>query len=77
LTCAAPCVPPDLAQRLAGRGQFCIDNPLAAAPRGEVAKGLFFRGAGTLPFGDRIRSVRELIERLLTPADTAAQPVAA
>ena len=45
---------------------------LAAALRGDVAKGLFFRGAGELPFGAQIRSVRELIERLLTPA--APQP---
>ena len=50
---------------LAGWGQFCIDNQLAAALRGDVKKGLFFRGAGALPFGDQIRSVRELLERLL------------
>ncbi len=51
-----------------GWGQFCIDNQLAAALRGDVKKGLFFRGVGALPFGSQIRSVRELIERLLTPA---------
>ena len=51
-----------------GWGQFCIDNQLAAALRGDVKKGLFFRGVGELPFGSQIRSVRELIERLLTPA---------
>jgi nitronate monooxygenase len=51
-----------------GWGQFCIDNQLAAALRGDVGKGLFFRGVGALPFGREIRSVRELIERLLTPA---------
>jgi nitronate monooxygenase len=56
---------------LKGWGQFCIDNQLAAALRGDVKKGLFFRGAGTLPFGDQIRSVRELVERLLTPAPAA------
>ena len=50
-----------------GWGQFCIDNQLAAALRGDVKKGLFFRGSGALPFGGQIRSVRELIERLLTP----------
>jgi nitronate monooxygenase len=55
-----------------GWGQFCIDNQLAAALRGDVKKGLFFRGVGGLPFGGQIRSVRELIERLLTPA--APQP---
>ena len=48
-------------------GQFCIDTQLAASLRGDVDKGLFFRGAGALPFGSRIVSVRELIERLLTP----------
>ena len=55
-----------------GWGQFCIDNQLAAALRGDVKKGLFFRGVGNLPFGSEIRSVRELIERLLTPG--ALQP---
>lgn len=47
-------------------GQFCIDTQLAAAVRGDVAKGLFFRGASALPFGDEIRPVRELIGYLLT-----------
>lgn len=47
-------------------GQFCIDNQLAAALRGDLKKGLFFRGVGALPFGTQIRSVRELMERLLT-----------
>jgi nitronate monooxygenase len=51
-----------------GWGQFCIDHQLAAALRGDLKKGLYFRGAGALPFGAQIRSVRELIERLLTPA---------
>lgn len=48
-----------------GWGQFCIDQQLAAALKGDVRRGLFFRGAGALPFGTQIRSVRELIERLL------------
>ncbi|HSB22221.1 MAG TPA: nitronate monooxygenase family protein [Burkholderiaceae bacterium] len=56
-------------------GQFCIDNQLAAALRGDLTKGLFFRGAGALPFGDQIRSVRELIERLLTRGMAVPQPV--
>nr|WP_236580474.1 nitronate monooxygenase family protein [Rubrivivax sp. A210] len=55
-----------------GWGQFCIDNQLAAALRGDVKKGLFFRGAGALPFGAQIRSVRELFERLLTPLPAQA-----
>ncbi len=46
-------------------GQFCIDNQLAAALRGDVKKGLFFRGVGAMPFGSQIRSVRELIAHLL------------
>ena len=49
-----------------GWGQFCIDNQLAAALRGDLKKGLYFRGVGALPFGAQIRSVRALIERLLT-----------
>jgi nitronate monooxygenase len=55
-------------------GQFCIDNQLAAALRGDVKKGLFFRGAGRLPFGEQIRPVRELIAHLLgEPVATAAR----
>ncbi len=47
-------------------GQFCIDTQLAAALRGDLRKGLFFSGAaGRLPFGRQIRSVRDLLERLL------------
>lgn len=56
-------------------GQFCIDNQLAAALRGDLAKGLFFRGAARLPFGKAIRPVRELLDYLVTgrmPADAAA-----
>lgn len=63
--CLAQC---GLRDGLQGWGQFCIDNQLAAALRGDVKKGLFFRGAGALPFGAQIRSVRELVERLLTAA---------
>jgi nitronate monooxygenase len=47
-------------------GQFCIDNHLAAALRGDIKKGLFFRGAESLPFGSAIRSVGELLDYLLT-----------
>jgi nitronate monooxygenase len=59
-------------------GQFCIETQLAAAQRGNVEHGLFFRGAGTLPFAREIRRVRELLELLLTgrappaPAGTPA-----
>lgn len=47
-------------------GQFCIDNQLVYALKGDVKKGLFFRGAGKLPFGEEIRSVRDLLAFLLT-----------
>lgn len=47
-------------------GQFCIDMKLAEALRGDVGKGLFFRGAGRLPFGREIRPVRDLLAYLLT-----------
>ena len=46
-------------------GQFCIDLKLAAALKGDVQKGLFFRGAGRLPFGNSIRPVKDLIDYLL------------
>jgi nitronate monooxygenase len=62
---------------LAGWGQFCIDRQLAAALRGDVAKGLFFRGTGELPFGRQIASVRQLIERLLTPGVPLGMPATA
>jgi nitronate monooxygenase len=63
--CLAQC---GLRDGLQGWGQFCIDTQLAAALKGDLKKGLFFRGKGTLPFGSEIRSVRELLERLLTRA---------
>ncbi|MBP6345144.1 NAD(P)H-dependent flavin oxidoreductase [Neisseriaceae bacterium CLB008] len=47
-------------------GQFCIDLKLAAAWRGEVNKGLFFRGKDPLPFGNKIRTVQDTIQYLLT-----------
>ncbi len=47
-------------------GQFCIDSHLAAALKGEISRGLFFRGAASVPFGAAIRPVRELIDYLLS-----------
>ena len=47
-------------------GQFCIDKVLGSALVGSVQKGLFFRGAGALPFGNQIRTVLDLITRLLS-----------
>jgi nitronate monooxygenase len=58
---------------IARAGQFCIDTQLAAALRGDVRKGLFFRGAAPLPFGAQIRPVSDLIAYLLTGARTQAQ----
>ncbi len=46
-------------------GQFCIDQQLGHACEGDTGKGLFFRGAGALPFGNQIRTVAELLQRLL------------
>ena len=46
-------------------GQFCIDQQLGHALSGHADKGLFFRGAGRLPFGEHIRSVQELMQWLL------------
>ena len=53
-------------------GQFCIETQLAAAQRGNVNCGLFFRGSESLPFGNEIRAVPELLEYLL--AGTQAKP---
>jgi len=69
--CLAQC---GLRDGLKDWGQFCIDNQLAAALRGDMKKGLFFRGQGSLPFGNQIRSVRELMTRLLTPAEMQRLP---
>jgi len=65
--CLAQC---GLRDGIAKIGQFCIDHQLAAALRGDVMSGLFFRGDGQLPFGNQIRSVRELIAFLLGEAET-------
>lgn len=46
-------------------GQFCIDKVLGHALDGDVRKGLFFRGAGRLPFGAEIRPVQDLLNWLL------------
>jgi nitronate monooxygenase len=67
--CLAQC---GLRDGLPGWGQFCIDTQLAAALRGDLRKGLFFRGMGALPFGEQICSVHELMQRLLTPRAAVA-----
>lgn len=48
-----------------GWGKFCIDKMLGHAFAGNTEQGLFFRGAGRLPFGRDIRPVRELMQWLL------------
>ena len=60
--CLAHC---GLRDGVADMGQFCIDKHLGHALDGEVDKGLFFRGAGKLPFGNQIRSVEELMQWML------------
>lgn len=72
--CLAQC---GLRDGLAAWGQFCIDQQLAAALRGDVSKGLFFRGAGALPFGSQIVTVAQLLQRLLTPGVPLGTPAAA
>jgi nitronate monooxygenase len=63
--CLASCGLRDGIERF---GQFCIDLQLAAALRGDVERGLFFRGAGALPFGAQIRPVSDLLAVLLGDA---------
>ena len=47
-------------------GQFCIDQQLGHALTGDVQKGLFFRGTGVLPFGEKILPVKELMRWLMS-----------
>jgi nitronate monooxygenase len=63
LDCLSDC---GLRDGVSKMGQFCIDSQLAAAMRGDINKGLFFRGSESLPFGSAIRPVRELMEYLVT-----------
>ncbi len=63
LNCLSVC---GLRDGIASIGQFCIDTRLAFALKGDVKKGLFFRGSESLPFGNTIPSVADLIDYLLT-----------
>ncbi len=72
--CLAQC---GLRDGTSGWGQFCIDTHLAAALRGDAKRGLFFRGVGALPFGSQIRSVRELMVRLLAAREAVDVPAGA
>ena len=60
--CLAQC---GLRDGLPQAGQFCIDHHLAAALRGDVDRGLFFRGSEAVPFGAEIRPVKDLLGYLL------------
>jgi len=57
-------------------GQFCIDHHLAAALRGDVKHGLFFRGADPVPFGAEIRPVRDLMDHMLERNAARGEPAA-
>ena len=63
LNCLTVC---GLRDGIAGVGQFCIDTRLAFALKGDVKKGLFFRGSESLPFGTAIRPAAELLDYFLT-----------
>ena len=58
---------------IAKAGQFCIDTQLGFALKGDVKRGLFFRGSERLPFGNEIRPVRELVDYLLNGIQPASQ----
>ena len=74
LNCLTVC---GLRDGIASIGQFCIDTRLALALKGDVKKGLFFRGSESLPFGAAIRPVAELIDYFLTGRMPALSPVSA
>jgi len=71
LNCLTVC---GLRDGIAAMGQFCIDTRLAYALKGDVKKGLFFRGFEKVPFGSAIRPVADLMQYLLTGAPPPAQP---
>lgn len=62
LNCLTMC---GLRDGIASAGQFCIDTRLAYALKGDVKKGLFFRGSEPLPFGPAIKPVAELMQYLM------------
>lgn len=69
LNCLTLC---GLRDGISSAGQFCIDTRLAYALKGDVKKGLFFRGSEPLPFGSTIRPVAELMDYLLKGGQPAA-----
>ena len=62
MNCLSVC---GLRDGVASMGQFCIDQKLSAALRGDVRRGLFFKGNTPLPFANRMVSVRETIAYML------------
>jgi len=76
LNCLSVC---GLRDGISSIGQFCIDTRLAYALKGDVKKGLFFRGSEPLPFGSEIRPVEELMDYFMTgrmPVALAAEQAA-
>jgi nitronate monooxygenase len=69
MNCLSVC---GLRDGIATMGQFCIDLRLAFALKGDVKKGLFFRGSESVPFGASIRPAADLMRYLLTGAMPAA-----
>ena len=74
LNCLTVC---GLRDGIAAIGQFCIDTRLAYALQGDIKKGLFFRGSESLPFGNAIRPVAELIDYFMTGTMPELNPAAA
>ncbi|HEY4999917.1 MAG TPA: nitronate monooxygenase family protein [Usitatibacter sp.] len=70
LECLTAC---GLRDGIATAGQFCIATRLGHALRGDLKKGLFFRGSEPLPFAEAMRPVAELIDYLLTGLRPAAR----
>ena len=65
---------PECEQSSAHVGRRLLLHELETArdvDRGDVERGLFFRGSESLPFGEQIRSVRELLDYLLNGTDPA------
>ena len=74
LHCLTQC---GLRDGIAHAGQFCIASQLVAAFKGDVNKGLFFRGSESLPFGDEMRPVRDVVDYFLTGEKRARVAAAA
>ena len=58
-------------------GQFCIETRLAAAQKGKVPQGLFFRGGAPLPFGSEVHSVQAILAHLLDVTIPHPEPACA